>query len=281
MGRALSKRVVVVAPVSRRVFLADVGMVSIALVLGVAACSDDDGDGDVGPATSGSRAATTTTMQAPVSTAAVSPTAASPPTTIGEVAELTWERANLGFVSAYVLVRGGEGAIVDTGVEGSVGPIGSALTSLGIGWGDVGQVIVTHRHGDHAGSLTAVMEEAAGATGYAGAADMAAMTSPRPLVAVTDGDSVFDLDIIATPGHTAGHISVLDTAAGVLLAGDALRGADGGVIGIDPRASSDIVAGDASIAKLAGFQFETVLFGHGEPVLAAASSLVAELAASL
>jgi hypothetical protein len=38
---------------------------------------------------------------------------------------------------------------------------------------------------------------------------------------------------------------------------------------------------NASVAKLAGFDYEVALFGHGEPVLSDASSLVAELAESL
>jgi hypothetical protein len=37
----------------------------------------------------------------------------------------------------------------------------------------------------------------------------------------------------------------------------------------------------ASVAKLAGFDYEVALFGHGEPVLEGASGLVTELADSL
>jgi hypothetical protein len=39
---------------------------------------------------------------------------------------------NLGFVSAYLLVRGGEAAVVDTGVTGSDGAISTALTGIGL-----------------------------------------------------------------------------------------------------------------------------------------------------
>ena len=40
---------------------------------------------------------------------------------------LTWQRVDLGFVSAYVLVRGGQALVVDTGVGGSAGAIEDLL----------------------------------------------------------------------------------------------------------------------------------------------------------
>ena len=129
---------------------------------------------------------------------------------------------NLGFVSAYILVRGGEAVIVDTGVAGSDDEIETALGSIGLGWADVGHVILTHKHSDHAGSIEAVLTAATGATGYAGAADLPAITAPRTLTALADGDTVVGLGIVATPGHTVGHISVLDEKNGILVAGDAL-----------------------------------------------------------
>ena len=45
-----------------------------------------------------------------------------------------WTRVNLGFVSAYILVRGGEAAIVDTGVAGSARAIEAALGAVGLDW---------------------------------------------------------------------------------------------------------------------------------------------------
>ena len=186
---------------------------------------------------------------------------------------------NLGFVSAYVLARSGEAAIVDTGVAGSADSIESSLGVLGLTWGDVGHVIVTHLHGDHAGSLFDIMDRAAGATAYAGAPDIPAIDSPRPITAVDDGANVFDLRMIATPGHTAGHISVLDEKAGVLVAGDAMVGSP--LAGPIEQFSSEIVLANASVATLAGFTYETVLFGHGDPILTEGSAAVAELAAGL
>lgn len=252
--------------ITRRAFVTDLGKGGLAVAifgLTAMACSGDD------PAPS------TTTRQT------AEPTTTSPRAAPTGPNGVVWERVNLGFVSAYVLARGGEAAIVDTGVAGSEQAIEASLNSLDLGWGDVGHVIVTHLHNDHQGSLPDVLQLAPNATAYAGAADIPSIRSPRDLVAVGDGDTVFDLAIIATPGHTPGHISVLDGNGGLLVAGDALNGADGGVIGANPDFTPDLATADLSVAKLAGFTYDTVVFGHGEPVIGAASDLVAALAAGL
>ena len=191
---------------------------------------------------------------------------------------VTWERVNLGFVSAYVLVRAGEAAIVDTGTIGSEGAIEASLTGLGLGWDAVGHVILTHLHGDHAGSSDAVMAAAADATGYAGAADLPGIASPRPLTAVADGDRVFDLRIVATPGHTAGSISVFDEVGGIFVAGDALRVENGAPALPGAEFTDDMDVATQSVATVGGLAFETLLVGHGEPIESGAAAQVAALA---
>ena len=264
---------------SRRVFLADLGRGTFAAAVvgvGLTACSDDDADptgegDDALPAPTASATATATATAVATATA----TAAAP------LEALRWERVPLGVVSAYVLGRGNEGAVVDTGTAGSAGDIEAALGALGLSWGAVGHVIATHAHRDHVGSLGAVLDLAPEAMAYAGAADIAAIGSPHAISAVGDGDRVFGLEVIATPGHTPGHISVLDPVAGLLLAGDALNGSGSGVVGPNPQFSSDLALANASVVKLAGHAFEAVVFGHGEPVTSGASALVAALAAEL
>lgn len=186
-------------------------------------------------------------------------------------------------MSAYVMYRSGEAIVVDTGVAGSENAIEAALGEVGLGWGDVGGLVVTHLHPDHQGSVAAVIEATSESLPwYAGAADLGAIDAPTEGTAVGDGDTVgAGLEIIETPGHTDGHIAVLDPLAGTLVAGDALNGADGGVAGANARFSSDMAAANASVAKLAGYDYDVALFGHGEPVLQGASLAVADLASSL
>jgi glyoxylase-like metal-dependent hydrolase (beta-lactamase superfamily II) len=272
--------------ISRRSFLLDLGKSSLGLAvfgIGIVACTEG-GEEVIGATTSSSSAPASSTTSAgagPSTTAPASASTTAPPATQPPAQTVAWHRVDLGFVSAYLLVRGGDLAIVDTGVAGSAGDIEAALGAVDLGWEAVGHVILTHSHQDHQGSLVDVLAAAPDAEAYAGTGDIPNITSPKPLVAVGDGDRVFGLDIIETPGHTPGHISVLDPSGSLLVAGDALNGSDGGVIGPNPQFSADMTIANQSVAKLAGFPYEALLFGHGDPVESGASDLVAALAATL
>jgi glyoxylase-like metal-dependent hydrolase (beta-lactamase superfamily II) len=170
--------------------------------------------------------------------------------------------------------------VVDTGVAGSADAIEEVLVGMALGWESVGHVILTHSHRDHVGSIAQVLERAGSATTYAGVDDIPDIDAPRTVEGVSDGDLVFGLEIIATPGHTPGHICVLDPAGGVLVAGDALNGSESGVAGPNPEFTADMDTALRSVVKLAALRFDTVLFGHGEPVESDADQAVAALAAS-
>jgi glyoxylase-like metal-dependent hydrolase (beta-lactamase superfamily II) len=239
-------------------FLAELGRRAFAVtILGgvIAGCSDDDDP----PTTAPDSTTTTSAAREP----------------------LEWERVSLGFVSAYVLVRGREAAVVDTGTAGSEAAIAEALSTVGVGWDAVDHVVLTHMHPDHAGSVGAVLESATGATAYAGEADIPSIQSPRPLEAVGDGEEVFGLQMIATPGHTLGHIAVFDPDSGLLIAGDALTRSGTGVAGSNPSFTADVDQAEASVRKLAALEFDTMLVGHGDPIEGSAKQAVAAFAETL
>ena len=261
---------------NRRMAIAEMGKAGLAVVVfGTAACSDPSGT----VSTTTAPGAIPSTTALPESTGGdattTSPAAA---TTTAASATTAFQRVSLDFVSAYILYRGGEAALVDTGVEGSASAIEAALGEAGLAWDSVGHVILTHKHPDHVGSVDEVMNQVPGATLYAGAPDIPQINSAIAPQPVGDGDRVFDLEIIASPGHTAGHICVLDAAAGILVAGDAIVGANGGAAGPDPSFAEDMDLALDSVGKLAGFSYEVALFGHGEPVLEDASAAVSALA---
>ena len=259
--------------VTRRVILRDGGKAGLAImVLGVAACASESSEES--PTTVG-----TPSIATPVPSD--STTSSIDTVTTTSAPNAGWVRAQLGGVSAYILYRNGEAAVIDTGGSGSEGAIGEAMATVGLDWGSVGHIIVTHRHADHQGSLEAGLSLTSGSPWYAGAGDMSAIRASTEGIAVGDDDSVFDLRIIETPGHTAGHISVLDPAAGVLVSGDALIGANGGVTGASEQFSDNMTLANASIRKLSEFDYEIALFGHGDPVESGADLAVRELAADL
>jgi len=128
---------------SRRMAIAEMGKAGLAIaVLGIAACSNEERQSDSTNQGGSSNPETS-----------VPPVATSSTVLVGS----SYRRINLGFVNAYILYRGGEAAVVDTGISGSEEAIQAALGEIGLGWDAVGHVIVTHKHPDHQGSLAAVL----------------------------------------------------------------------------------------------------------------------------
>jgi glyoxylase-like metal-dependent hydrolase (beta-lactamase superfamily II) len=266
-------------PMRRRAFLGEVGKGTVAIAVFspaiLAACSGDD-------TTSPELPTTTTTTPPATASDDDSPTDTTPSES---TAPLRWARATLGSVSAYVLARGTEATIVDTGNPGSAGDIGETLATLGLGYADVRHVVLTHFHRDHIGSTTEVLEMAEGAVAHAGELDLDDIAAGsvdidaiRPLAG---GEEIFGLEMLATPGHTEGHIAVIDHDAGLLVAGDALTADANGVAGPNPRFTPDLETAHESVRRLAELTFNTVLVGHGDPVENDADTQVAALAASL
>jgi glyoxylase-like metal-dependent hydrolase (beta-lactamase superfamily II) len=190
-------------------------------------------------------------------------------------------QVNLGFVNAYVLVRGKEAAIVDTGTPDNAEKIGAVVRTAGLGWDAVHHVILTHYHPDHIGSVGEVLAAAAKATAYAGTADIPQIKSPRPLKAVSDNDEVFGLRVIATPGHTPGHVCVFDPAGSLLILGDAMNNINNKLSGPNPQYSSDMAQAHQSVKKLAKLTFQRAMFSHGEPIDKGAAQAIAKLAGTL
>jgi len=267
----------------RRAFLGDVGKGTVALAIFtpvlLASCGSESNGGLAAASTTTSSVTTSSTSTTTTTTSNDDPPT-DPATDPDPNVLLRWGRTNLGFVSAYVLVRGTEAAIVDTGTSGSAPAIGQTLSDFGLGYADVAHVILTHHHPDHIGSIGAVLELAAAADTHAGEADLdeIALDSINPLLG---GEEIFGLEVLATPGHTDGHISVIDHDAGLLVAGDAINALDGGVQGPNPAFSTDIGAANDSVRRLAELSFNTLLVGHGDPVEGNADTAVFDMAASL
>ena len=186
-----------------------------------------------------------------------------------------------GFTTSYIVIRGNEAAIVDTGVSGSGQRIGEAILAAGLGWEAVRNLIVTHHHPDHAGSVGEVLGLATSATVWAGAADIPSIRSPRPVQAAEDGTEVFGLRVISTPGHTLGHVSVYDEAASTFISGDALTNVGGSLAGSAPRNTADVAKAAESVRKIAGLTFERAFFMHGDPIEKGAAAEIRRLALHL
>mgnify|MGYP006271789657 FL=1 len=140
----------------------------------------------------------------------------------------------------------------------------------------------THGHWDHTGELAALVDHVRVSEGRelpvgAHPLDRHRLVDPQPMAApfpipsviptrdLVEGDRVragsIDLQVLHTPGHTEGSISLVDVRAGILYSGDTLfRGSWG---------RTDLPGGDdlamlASLQRLAALPPETrVVPGHG------------------
>jgi glyoxylase-like metal-dependent hydrolase (beta-lactamase superfamily II) len=184
-------------------------------------------------------------------------------------------------VSAFLVVRGGEAAIVDALMPGNVERFDRALDAAGLGWEAVRDIILTHWHPDHVGSLDEVVRHASEALIWAGRPDLPRIRSPREVRVVADGDEVFGLQIVGTPGHTDGHISVLDPESSSLIVGDAVFHTEGTLAMPPPSFTVDAVRAAASLKRLGALHFERALFAHGPPIEHGASDAIQALVASL
>lgn len=265
---------------SRRRFLVEFGGGVASLVL-VAACSSSEASGDGPTGTTGAEAAgAETTTPATVGGSAGTDSAVE-----DGLNGVAWERVSFGFVSAYLLQRGNEVTVVDTGT-GTTAEFESGLSALGASWNNVANVILTHSHGDHIGGLQGVIDNAPAVKAFAGVGDLDAIAiggfDADRLTGVSDGDEVFGLEVISTPGHTPGHIVVFDRASGLLVAGDAINTSGGVITGPNPDFTPDMVSAESSVAKiLEGRSVTTALVGHGDPVEGTAGDSLADLVSSL
>lgn len=71
------------------------------------------------------------------------------------------------------------------------------------------------------------------------------------------------IQVIATPGHTPGHLSLFHVPSRTLIAADALRVVDGRLCGPDPEQTLDVALATESIRKLAALDAEAVICYHG------------------
>jgi N-acyl homoserine lactone hydrolase len=145
---------------------------------------------------------------------------------------------NLGFlpVATTVLIRGERTIVVDPGNHhlAAYGILGRALARFGLTTADVDLVIATHSHHDHLASLAPFAGKelllGAGEIAYARQVYGATPTDAHlgRMVTVTeaaaeDGYSVMPgVSVVATPGHTPGHLSVLVETDGerIVVTGD-------------------------------------------------------------
>jgi glyoxylase-like metal-dependent hydrolase (beta-lactamase superfamily II) len=170
-------------------------------------------------------------------------------------------------VRCFIVQRPDGVVLVDAGPPSTGNEIGAALGQIGASWSDVSDIVLTHAHFDHVGGLDEVAEHAPRAVVWAGPPDLSEIRlDGRALEPLMEGDRLRDLLVLETPGHTPGHLSLLDEANSLILVGDAV-GNVGGALSFGPPAFiADPEQARASLERLASIDVERFVFSHGAEV---------------
>jgi len=134
------------------------------------------------------------------------------------------------FVNAYLVQEDDGFTLVDTTLGGAAEKLLSIAQRSG---GEIKRLALTHGHQDHAGSLDALRERL-GAAVEVSMSELDARAcrdegkrrgswaklETTPDVLLHGGERIGSLEVIATPGHTPGHVAFLDTRDRTLIAGD-------------------------------------------------------------
>jgi glyoxylase-like metal-dependent hydrolase (beta-lactamase superfamily II) len=194
----------------------------------------------------------------------------------------------LRFVNAYLVHEDDGFTLVDTMVPGSADDIVAAAERLG---GTIRRIALTHGHGDHVGSLDALKQRLGGAAtvlmpeldarihaGEAFADKKPPGQWPKlqtvPESQLVAGDRVGSLEVIATPGHTPGHVSFLDTRDRTVIAGDVFTTIGGTAVTnhfnlrfpLAAMATWDKAKDLESARALRQLDPQLLVVGHGGPV---------------
>jgi glyoxylase-like metal-dependent hydrolase (beta-lactamase superfamily II) len=167
--------------------------------------------------------------------------------------------------------------LIDAGLPGKLEVIEENLEEHSFSLEDVEKLILTHQDFDHCGCAAKLVEET-DATVFAHEADAPAVDGrEQPIkgeerypalevdVELVGGEKIKagdrELEIIHTPGHTQGHVSIL--TENLLIAGDALNVEVDGFSGPRERFTPDMEEATESVHRLSFRDYENVHCFHG------------------
>ncbi|MEM7532988.1 MAG: MBL fold metallo-hydrolase [Chloroflexota bacterium] len=224
-----------------------------------------------------------------------------------------WEFDEIGTYNHCYMWKWAEGiTLIDTGLPTDADKILTALTKNGYPLHSVKRIIITHMDLDHAGGLQKI-HQATQAAVACHAVEKEFMEYPvrrqpawwviRPLYwlltlmpayqlrpitpneLLVDGETLPEgFTVVHTPGHTPGHISLLHKERRLLITGDALSNRGGKLRSPQPIYTPDEFNAQRSVWKLAkryGDDYETIVFGHGPPILQNGGKRVKALASQI
>lgn len=193
--------------------------------------------------------------------------------------------------------------LIDVGMPGMWKQIRAAMIEVGVEPKRLTAIILTHQDLDHIGSIEEIKRELGDQViVYAHVLDKPYIEGDLPLIKTTpqamtkmaeslseehrkevmelskqlpktkvdqtvkDGQVLpfcGGIQVIHTPGHTEGHISLYLQQSKTLIAADAMLIYNGKLIGPVPQTSLDLTTAQRSLTKFLDLQFESIICYHG------------------
>lgn len=193
---------------------------------------------------------------------------------------VTWQQRS--FPDANLLLfEGARTALVDSGFVGHAEQTAEWVRGR-LGMADLALVVNTHWHSDHVGGNGLLQSAGAGIAASAPDADALARRDPGCCVAeyldqpvapyavdetLADGQVVrlgeADWQVVATPGHTAGHLCLWQPEERLLVVGDALSTYDVGWVNLALDGPDAAATALASLQRLVDLAPRALLTAHG------------------
>ncbi|EPY03852.1 beta-lactamase domain-containing protein [Paenibacillus alvei TS-15] len=151
--------------------------------------------------------------------------------------------------------------LIDTGFPGQIEDLRMAMQKVGVSLDKLNLVILTHQDIDHIGCLPDIGEQPL-------LKDRQIKNPPKGRVDNTlhDGQELAccgGIQVIHTPGHTPGHISLYLKRSKTLIAGDSLYSVNGMLGGIHEPTTLDIEEARHSLQKVLNLNIESIICYHG------------------
>lgn len=186
--------------------------------------------------------------------------------------------------------------LIDTGTQPDAMDLIAEIEKTGYKASDIESIIITHTHPDHVGGLAHLKEMSNAVIAaheleadyiskkkiYDGPPGPESQQHPGTPIdkLLKDGQTYDGFLVIHTPGHTPGHISLLDTELELLIAGDALKNDSEGLVPMPDMFTQNPYQHRQSIKKLNNYDFKHLIVGHGHPVEYEAKEMLNTLVSS-
>lgn len=168
-------------------------------------------------------------------------------------------------VNAYLITDGRQSLLIDTGFPTN-DSVDGLMHALAATHAELAAVILTHWHPDHAGGVHAVQRQFACPI-YCHPDDAVHVDVADVRPVCTDGRIIpcgsVSLQVLHTPGHTHGHISLWEPTTGALFCGDVANA--GATVWIGPP-DGHLIDYLRTLERLAPYPVRVLYPGHGPSV---------------